>query len=149
MRTRDLRKSGTSRCDGAGGLALLETLGFTRRQLLATVARQASVAATVGIVVGVPLGIVFGRWLWTLFAREIFAVPYPSDPLSQIIIIIVVVGALVLAILVAIPPGDPPPVPGRRSSFKLNRRRAVIPLTGSRTPDGRRRHPSRSARTTH
>ncbi len=84
-------------------LALLKTLGFTRRQLLATVAWQASVAATVGIVVGVPLGIVFGRWLWTLFAREIFAVPYPSVPLGQIII--VVVGALVLAILVAIPPG--------------------------------------------
>lgn len=56
-----------------------------------------------GIVVGVPLGIVFGRWLWTLFAREIFAVPFPSVPLGQIII--VVVGALVLAILVAIPPG--------------------------------------------
>ena len=84
-------------------LALLKTLGFTRRQLLTTVEWQATVAATMGIVVGVPLGIVSGRWLWTLFAREIFAVPFPSVPLGQIII--VVVGALVLAILVAIPPG--------------------------------------------
>jgi hypothetical protein len=84
-------------------LALLKTLGLTRRQLLATVAWQASVAATVGIVVGVPLGIVSGRWLWTLFAREIFAVPYPSVPVGQIII--VVAGALMLATLVAIPPG--------------------------------------------
>jgi hypothetical protein len=84
-------------------LALLKTLGFTRRQLLAAVAWQASVAAMVGVVVGVPLGIVCGRWLWTLFAREIFAVPYPSVPVGQIVI--VVVGTLVLAILVAIPPG--------------------------------------------
>jgi len=84
-------------------LALLKTLDFTRRQLLAAVGWQASVAATVGVVVGVPLGIVSGRWLWTLFAREIFAVPYPSVPVGQIIV--VVVGALVLASLVAIPPG--------------------------------------------
>jgi ABC-type antimicrobial peptide transport system permease subunit len=84
-------------------LALLKTLGFTRRQLLATVGLQASVAARVGVVVGVPLGIVSGRRLWTLFAREIFAVPYPSVPVGQIII--VVVGALMLATLVAIPLG--------------------------------------------
>jgi ABC-type antimicrobial peptide transport system permease subunit len=84
-------------------LALLKTLGFTRRQLLATVVWQASVAAVVGIAVGVPLGIVSGRWLWTLFARAIFAVPSPSVPAGQIIV--VAAGALVLAILVAIPPG--------------------------------------------
>jgi ABC-type lipoprotein release transport system permease subunit len=84
-------------------LALLRTFGFIRRQLLATVAWQASVAATVGIAVGVPLGIVFGRWLWTLFAREIYAVPYPTVPVE--LIAIVAVGALVLANLVAILPG--------------------------------------------
>jgi len=84
-------------------LALLKTLGFTRRQLLAAVAWQASVAAAVGIVVGVPLGIVSGRWLWTLFAREIFAVPDASVPVGQIGI--VVLGALVLATLVAVPSG--------------------------------------------
>jgi predicted lysophospholipase L1 biosynthesis ABC-type transport system permease subunit len=33
-------------------LALLKTLGFTERQLAATVAWQASVAAVIGIVVG-------------------------------------------------------------------------------------------------
>ncbi len=84
-------------------LALLRTFGFVRRQLLATVAWQASVAATVGIVVGVPLGIVCGRWLWTLFAREIYAVPYPTVPVE--LIAVVAVGAVVLANLVAILPG--------------------------------------------
>ena len=38
-------------------LALLKTLGFTQRQLAAAVAWQASVAAVIGIVVGVPVGI--------------------------------------------------------------------------------------------
>jgi hypothetical protein len=84
-------------------LALLKTLGFIRQQLLATLAWQASVAATVGIIVGVPLGIVSGRWLWTLFAREIYAVPHPTVPV--VLVAVVAVGALVLANLVAILPG--------------------------------------------
>ena len=49
-------------------LALLKTVGFVRRQLAAAVAWQATVAAVVGIAVGIPLGIVTGRWLWDLFA---------------------------------------------------------------------------------
>ena len=52
---------------------------------------------------GVPLGIVSGRWLWTLFAKEIYAVPYPTVPAG--LIAVVAVGALVLANVVAIVPG--------------------------------------------
>jgi hypothetical protein len=84
-------------------LALLKTLGFSERQLTATVAWQASVAAVVGIVVGVPLGIALGRWLWILFAHEIYAVPDPTVPVLQVVL--VAVGALVLANLVAALPG--------------------------------------------
>ena len=62
-------------------LATLKALGFTRRQLLSTVCWQSSVAVGVGVVVGVPLGIVLGRWLWTLFAREIYVVPEPTVPI--------------------------------------------------------------------
>ena len=46
-------------------LAVLKTIGFTRRQLAATVAWQATVAAIIGIAAGVPLGIALGRLLWT------------------------------------------------------------------------------------
>ena len=84
-------------------LALLKTLGFTQRQLAATVAWQASIAAMIGVVVGVPLGIVLGRWLWILFARDIYAVPTPTVPLLQIAL--VALGALVLANLAAALPG--------------------------------------------
>jgi len=84
-------------------LALLKTLGFTQRQLVAAVAWQASVAAVIGIVIGVPLGIVVGRWLWSLFAREIYAVPQPSVP--AVSVVLVALGALVLANVVAAWPG--------------------------------------------
>jgi hypothetical protein len=84
-------------------LALLKTLGFTRRQLAATVAAQASVVALLGTIVGIPVGIITGRWLWTEFAREISAVPKPTVPTLSIAI--VAIGALALANLVAAIPG--------------------------------------------
>ena len=42
--------------------AILKSLGFTQRQLAASVAWQSSVAAVVGVIVGVPAGIALGRW---------------------------------------------------------------------------------------
>ncbi len=84
-------------------LALLKTLGFTQRQLAAAVAWQATVAAITGVIVGIPLGIVIGRELWTLFAHNLNAVPDPSVPALPVTI--VAVGALVFANLVAALPG--------------------------------------------
>ena len=83
-------------------LALLKTIGFTQRQLAESVAWQASVAAAIGIVVGIPLGIALGRWLWTLFARQIYAVPEPTVPVLSVAL--VGLGALVLANVVAAGP---------------------------------------------
>ena len=83
-------------------LALLKTIGFVRRQLAAAVAWQATVAAVVGMVVGIPLGLVTGRWLWDLFARQIYAVPYPT--VSVVSVILVALGTLVLANVVAAVP---------------------------------------------
>ncbi len=84
-------------------LALLKTLGFTRRQLAVAVAWQASVAAITGIVIGVPIGIALGRWLWDLFARDIYAVPRPTVPVLEVVVVAVV--TIVLANLVAALPG--------------------------------------------
>jgi hypothetical protein len=83
-------------------LALLKTIGFVRRQLAAVVAWQATVAAVVGIAVGIPLGVVLGRWLWDLFARQIYAVPYPT--VSAISLLLVGFGTLVLANVIAAVP---------------------------------------------
>jgi hypothetical protein len=84
-------------------LALLKTFGFTQRQLSATVAWQATVDAVVGIVLGIPIGIVVGRELWTLFARNINAVPDATVPLVSVLL--VGVGTLVFTNLVAVLPG--------------------------------------------
>ena len=83
-------------------LALLKTIGFVRRQLAAAVAWQATVAAAVGIVIGIPLGLVVGRWLWDLFAQQISAVPYPTVSVPSVAL--VAVGTVVLANLVAAVP---------------------------------------------
>ena len=82
--------------------AVLKALGFTQRQLAASVAWQSSVAAVVGVVVGVPAGIALGRWLWTLFADGISAVPHPTVPAPSIAL--VALGAIVFANLVALFP---------------------------------------------
>lgn len=83
-------------------LALLKTLGFTKRQLAATIAWQATVDVGLGCVVGVPLGVVAGRYLWVLFARGIYAVPSPIVPVSTVLLVSVM--ALALANLAAAVP---------------------------------------------
>jgi FtsX-like permease family len=84
-------------------LALLKTLGLTRRQLASCVAWQSTAAAVMGVVAGIPAGIALGRWLWTLFAHQIYAVPQPTVPTLSLVYI--GLGALVLANLVAAIPG--------------------------------------------
>jgi hypothetical protein len=88
-------------------LALLRTLGFTGRQLAAVVAWQSTIAVGIGVVIGVPLGIITGRWLWSRFAEAIHVVPRPSIPAASIVLI--AIGALILANLVAA-------IPGRRAA---------------------------------
>ena len=84
-------------------LALLKTLGFTKRQLASAIAWQSSTAVGIGAAVGVPLGILLGRFLWDLFAREIGAVPQPTVP--TISVALIVLGGLILANVVAAIPG--------------------------------------------
>ena len=83
-------------------LAVLKTLGFTRRQIIATVAAQALVSAVIADAIGTPLGIAAGRQLWIAFARSIDAVPAPTVPAS-----VAIVGGvtLLVAMAVAVIPG--------------------------------------------
>jgi ABC-type lipoprotein release transport system permease subunit len=84
-------------------LALLKALGYTRAQLGWTVAWQSTIAAAIGVVVGLPAGTALGRWLWDLFARSIYAVP--DAPLPGLSLLLVAVAAFILANVVAAVPG--------------------------------------------
>lgn len=84
-------------------LALLKALGVTGGQLASALAWQSTIAVSIGVVAGTPLGIALGRWLWDLFARQINAVPAPAVPVLDIALI--AMGALVLANLIAALPG--------------------------------------------
>jgi hypothetical protein len=83
-------------------LALLKTLGFTRRQVLEAIAWQATIDSVVGIGLGIPLGVICGRQLWTAFANTIYAVPDPTVPALSIVA--VGIGALAFANLAAVLP---------------------------------------------
>ena len=84
-------------------LALLKTLGFTRRQVLGTVAWEASALAAVALVVGLPFGVVAGRWAWAIFANAAGVSAAPSVPLPTILLAIPV--TLLVANLIAAAPG--------------------------------------------
>ena len=83
--------------------ALLKTLGFTRRQLGACIAWQASASVVTGLVFGVPAGILMGSELWILFAHQIYAVPLATVP--TVALLVLSAAALALANVVAFIPG--------------------------------------------
>ena len=84
-------------------LALLKTLGFTRRQVLGTVAWEASVLAAVALLIGLPLGVVAGRWAWALFANAAGVSAAPTVPLATVLLAIP--ATLLAANLIAAAPG--------------------------------------------
>jgi hypothetical protein len=83
-------------------LSILKSLGFTRRQLSATVVWQSSIIVVVGLLAGVPLGIALGRWLWILFAERLPVLAQPAVP--ALVLTGVACGLLILANLVAAVP---------------------------------------------
>ena len=84
-------------------LAVLKALGFTRPQVGATIAWQASTFAVVALVLGLPLGVAAGRWAWQLTADVLGVGSAPVVPLAAVLA--VAAGAVVAAILVAAVPG--------------------------------------------
>ena len=83
-------------------LAILQTLGFRRGQVAATVAWQAIVLSTVALVIGVPLGILVGRLGWGAFAYRLGVV---DEPVMSPWAVIVVPLTLIVAVIVSLGPG--------------------------------------------
>ena len=83
-------------------MGLLKALGFVNAQVGATVLWQATAVALVGIVVGVPLGIVVGRVVWNAFATNLGAVPVAAAP--ALTIAVLALAAFVVANALAVIP---------------------------------------------
>ena len=83
-------------------VALLKIVGFVNGQVASTMAWQATTLAVVGIVIGVPLGVMAGRAIWQAFANNLGAVPVSIVPVW--LICLLVAGVLVLADLIAVVP---------------------------------------------
>jgi hypothetical protein len=84
-------------------LAVLCTLGFSRGQILRTVLWQATTVGCVAAALGIPAGIIIGRWTWTLLAHHIGTLAVPIVP--AIDLLGVAAAVVVLANLVAFAPG--------------------------------------------
>jgi FtsX-like permease family protein len=79
-------------------LAVLRTLGFKRRQVASAVAWQSVVLAVVALVIGVPAGILLGRFGWSMFATNLGVVSVPVvawKPVLAAIPITILVAAVV------------------------------------------------------
>jgi hypothetical protein len=83
-------------------VGLLKVLGFLNRQVVSTISWQATTLALVGIVVGVPLGLIVGRAVWNTFAFNLGVVPVTELPI--LLIAVISVGVLVGANAIAIAP---------------------------------------------
>jgi ABC-type lipoprotein release transport system permease subunit len=84
-------------------LAILKTLGFGRGQISQTVAWQATSFALAAGLLGVPLGIVGGRWAWLVVAEQLGVAAGPVVP--PVLLLTIAVGALLAANLAAAGPG--------------------------------------------
>ena len=88
-------------------LAVLKTIGFRRAQLGVTVATQAVVLGGIGLLVGVPLGIVVGRAVWTAVARG--AGLASTDTVPALAVVVLVFATITIVNLIAV-------VPARRAA---------------------------------
>jgi ABC-type antimicrobial peptide transport system permease subunit len=84
-------------------LALLKTLGLARPQVLGVVAWQATAFAAVALLIGLPLGVLAGRWAWAYFATTAGVATQAAVPLPAVLLAIPV--TLLIANLLAAWPG--------------------------------------------
>jgi hypothetical protein len=83
-------------------LAIVKAMGASRRQLRGIVAWQSSIVVSIAMLIGTPVGLVAGRWVWILLARNYGFVAAPDIPF--IAVAVIAAGGLLLANLVAAVP---------------------------------------------
>jgi ABC-type antimicrobial peptide transport system permease subunit len=84
-------------------VAVLKTLGFTRSQVQGMVAWEATALAAAALLIGIPVGVIAGRWAWALFADATGVASQATVEVPLVLLAIPV--TLVLANLIAVWPG--------------------------------------------
>lgn len=84
-------------------LALLKALGLLRGQLLRVVFWEASTLAAAALLVGLPLGVIAGRWAWVIFAGSAGVAGQADVPVP--LVLLAIPATLLLANLIAAGPG--------------------------------------------
>jgi putative ABC transport system permease protein len=84
-------------------LTILKIIGMRRAQLLAVVSWQAAALTAGALILGIPLGILAGRWSWALFAGSVGVDPSTQVPVP--LVLAEIGAALLLAIITATVPG--------------------------------------------
>ena len=86
----------------SGDFAVLRAIGFRRRQVRQAVLSQATAIALVGLMVGIPLGLIVGHAFWARLVDGFGVIDWPSTPWP--LLIAVVPAVLVVATVVALLP---------------------------------------------
>ena len=96
---------------------MLRALGFVRRDVSLTMSWQAISVAAVGVVVGVPLGVMVGRWAWLAAIGSVGMVDTPAIPLVALatVVLVAVGGAAALGAIPGWFAGRRPPAEALRS----------------------------------
>jgi ABC-type lipoprotein release transport system permease subunit len=68
-----------------GEIAVLRVLGFQGRQVVGLVAVQATAVALLGALIGIPLGVAAGRFVWSQFASGLNVVVRADVPMPAIV----------------------------------------------------------------
>jgi putative ABC transport system permease protein len=84
-------------------VAVLQCVGMRPGQIVRSSLWQATTIAALAVVVGVPVGVIVGRWSWTVLADVLGVFQQPTVPVS--IVVAVAVAVLVAVNVAGILPG--------------------------------------------
>ncbi len=88
----------------ARDFAVLRSIGFTRGQSRTVVAAQSTAISIIGLLIGIPLGVLLGRAAWRLIAERVPLQNVP--PVAALALIVIVPLALLVANLLALWPSQ-------------------------------------------
>jgi putative ABC transport system permease protein len=81
-------------------LGVLRAIGFLRRQVSTAIGWQATIVVAIALLLGLPLGIIVGRWSWAVVAANLGVatdVRVPALAMALVVVLALVVANLVAA----------------------------------------------------